>query len=165
MNDDLKASYICLKGIRDEEGLVLKAYPDPASGGEPWTIGYGHTGGISPGQTCTLQQAECWLLDDVEACEDIIREWVTVPVTQGMWDALVDFVFNMGPGLPGIKDGFVWLKSGLHSSLLNCLNDKAYEAASDQFLRWDRGGLPGLIARHQRQRELFLSQGFPVEAA
>ena len=40
--------------IRDHEGCELHAYPDPGSGGEPWTIGVGHTGGVKPGDTCTM---------------------------------------------------------------------------------------------------------------
>ena len=39
------------------EGLRTEAYPDPATGGDPWTIGYGHTNGTYPGETCTEGQA------------------------------------------------------------------------------------------------------------
>ena len=39
------------------EGISLIAYPDPATGGDPWTIGYGHTGGVKPGDTCTEAEA------------------------------------------------------------------------------------------------------------
>jgi lysozyme len=154
-------SMVGLKLIRDSEGCVLKAYPDPATGSDPWTIGYGHTGGVSPGDACTLQQAEEWLLDDVACCEDILKEWVETPLTQGMWDALVDFIFNLGPGQPGEKDGFVWLKSGRHSTLLNCLNEERYEAAAYEFPKWANPPLPGLVTRRAKERELFLSQGFP----
>lgn len=159
MNDGMRTSIVGLKLIRDSEGLVLHAYDDPKSGGEPWTIGYGHTGGVKPGETCTLEQAENWLQDDLEVCEGIIRQWVTKPLTQGMWDACVDFIYNMGPGAPGHKDGFVWLAGGAHSSLLRHINAGEYREAANEFPKWDVNGPPGLITRHQKQRDLFLSQG------
>ena len=51
--------------LRRWEGCRLAAYPDPASGGEPWTIGYGHTGpDVVPGLVISQQQAEAWLEAD-----------------------------------------------------------------------------------------------------
>lgn len=162
MNDGMKTSIIGLQLIRDSEGLRLTAYPDPATGGEPWTVGYGHTGGVQPGQTITLQEAENWLLDDVEACEEVIRHWVAEPLTQGMWDACVDFIFNIGPGQQGERDGFVWLRSGNHSSLLRYINAGNYTLAADEFPKWANPPLPGLVTRRSKERELFLSQGVDV---
>lgn len=56
--------------IKAHEGLRLDAYPDPASGGDPWTIGYGHTQGVEPGQRITQEQADAFLRDDVAWVED-----------------------------------------------------------------------------------------------
>ena len=46
--------------IREFEGLELTAYPDPGTGGEPYTIGYGHTGGVLPGDKITLAEPNCF---------------------------------------------------------------------------------------------------------
>jgi len=47
-----------LQLLKTWEGCILTAYPDPASGGDPWTIGYGHTGPeVSPGLTISQAQA------------------------------------------------------------------------------------------------------------
>ncbi|WP_369127544.1 lysozyme, partial [Xenorhabdus bovienii] len=54
----MKISNKGLEFIQQWEGLKLKAYPDPATGGIPWTIGYGHTKDVKPGQVITEQQAE-----------------------------------------------------------------------------------------------------------
>ena len=43
--------------IKQFEGYSSKAYPDPATGGAPWTIGYGTTNGVKPGMIITAEQA------------------------------------------------------------------------------------------------------------
>ena len=49
------------------EGLRLKAYPDPATGADPWTIGYGHTGlDVHPGKTITKAEALALLRSDMQ---------------------------------------------------------------------------------------------------
>jgi lysozyme len=58
-----------LPDLQRDEGLRLTAYPDPLSGGEPWTIGYGHTGDVVEGETCTEDQALDWLTTDVAFAE------------------------------------------------------------------------------------------------
>ena len=55
-----------LQLIKSWEGCRLCAYPDPASGGAPWTIGYGHTGPeVHQGLAISQQQAEAWLAEDI----------------------------------------------------------------------------------------------------
>ena len=55
-----------LQLIKSWEGCRLCAYPDPASGGAPWTIGYGHTGPeVHQGLAISQQQAEAWLAADI----------------------------------------------------------------------------------------------------
>ncbi|PHM58412.1 lysozyme [Xenorhabdus hominickii] len=61
----MKISENGLRFIQQWEGLKLKAYPDPATGGIPWTIGYGHTKGVKKGDVITEQQAEDFLHDDL----------------------------------------------------------------------------------------------------
>ena len=162
MNEGMKTSIVGLKLIRDSEGLRLNAYGDPATGGEPYTIGYGHTANVLSSDTITIQQAEEFLLDDVANCEAVILKWVGRPLTQAMWDALVSFIFNLGPGMPGVKDGFVWLASGRHSSMLQLINYGQYTEAADEFPKWANPPLPGLITRRAAEKKLFLSQGVPT---
>lgn len=155
MNENFRPSDVCLALTKESEGLRLKAYPDPKSGGEPWTIAYGHTKGVSPGMTCTVEQAEQWLKEDYDEVCAVIARWVTQPLEQRQGDAVADFIYNMGPGAPGVKDGFVWLRNGNHSTLLRKLNAGDMAGAALEFEKWDASGPPGLIIRHRRQRELF----------
>lgn len=107
------------------EGLKLTAYPDPGSvDGKPWTIGHGHTKGVKKGDTCTPAQAAAWLVDDLIVAADIVRRLVKAPVTQGQFDALTDFVFNIGE---------TQFKA---STLLRYVNNGNYSGARAQFPRW-----------------------------
>jgi GH24 family phage-related lysozyme (muramidase) len=86
--------------LKTWEGCRLSAYPDPASGGAPWTIGYGHTGAeVVPGLTITLEQAEAWLQSDAaEAAGFVNRLLSGVVLTAHQRDALISFCFNVGAG-------------------------------------------------------------------
>jgi lysozyme len=132
--------------IREFEGLRLKAYPDPASGGDPWTIGYGHTLDVEPGDTCTLEEAEQWLLDDCADAEVAILRHVKVPLSQGQLDALISFVFNLGAG------------NFAKSTLLRKLNAGDYVGAWQEFGRWNNAAgkvMPGLTRRRAAEAKLF----------
>src|SRR5579859_6602751 len=107
------------------EGCKLVAYQDQVG---VWTIGYGHTSGVHQGMTCTQQQAEQWLSDDTAAAEQDVNTHVAVPLTQGEFDALVDFAFNLGRGALN------------NSTLLKYLNQGEYSAAANEFEKWDRAG-------------------------
>lgn len=126
------------------EGLRLKAYQDSAG---VWTIGYGHTGrDVHAGLTITQQQASDLLLQDVGTAVTTVNRLVTVPLTQNQFDALVDFVFNVGSG------------NFAKSSLLRELNAGNTASAAAQFLAWDHtGGVmsPGLLRRRQAEKDLF----------
>jgi GH24 family phage-related lysozyme (muramidase) len=86
--------------LKTWEGCRLSAYPDPASGGAPWTIGYGHTGAeVVPGLTITQEQAEAWLEQDAaEAAGAVERLLSGVALTPRQRDALISFCFNVGAG-------------------------------------------------------------------
>ena len=86
--------------LKTWEGCRLSAYPDPASGGAPWTIGYGHTGvEVVPGLTIDQEQAEAWLKQDVaEAAGAVDRLLSGVTLTARQRDALISFCFNVGAG-------------------------------------------------------------------
>lgn len=137
-----------LDAITVREGIVLKAYPDPATGGEPWTIGVGHTGGVKPGDVITREQSDAFLRQDVRHCETAIRRLVNVPLTQGQFDALVSFIFNVGAG------------AFERSTMLRLLNRGDYDGAADEFLKWNRANgrvMPGLTKRRISERIQFLT--------
>src|SRR5690606_20728399 len=88
--------YISKQGlelIKQFEGLRLKAYKCPSG---IWTIGYGHTKGVYPGMTITEELADKFLVDDIWYFERDVESLVKVPLTQGQFDALVSFAFNVG---------------------------------------------------------------------
>jgi lysozyme len=121
------------------EGDVLTAYQDQAG---VWTIGYGHTGGVEPGQTITEDQAVAFLLSDVSNAVSCVNEVVEVVLTQPQFDALVDFTFNLGTGS---------LRS---STLLKDINAGNFPAAVSQFDLWDHcGGVVnnGLLRRRNAE--------------
>lgn len=133
---------------RASEGCVLKAYPDPGSGGDPWTIGFGHTAGVKPGMTCTRPEAVRWFEADNALAEAAVTRLVQVPLTQGQFDALTDFVFNLGEAR---------LKK---STLLRKLNAGDYDGAGREFPRWVHAGqkiLPGLVTRARGRVDLWTS--------
>lgn len=144
--------------IKGYEGLRLSSYRD--SGGI-WTIGYGHTGEVRAGQTISELTALTLLQADVMECEALLYRIVEVPLNQGQFDALVSFLFNVGPGKVGVKSGLRYLKSGSPSTLLRLLNAGLYQEAAEQFPLWAYAGgqrLPGLLRRRREEQSLFLSE-------
>lgn len=128
-----------------EEGVRLTAYQDQVG---VLTIGYGHTHGVTEGMTCSQEQAEKWLQEDIASAEAAVNTYVHVPLTQGEFDALTDFVFNLGSG------------SLLHSTLLTLLNKGDREGAAKEFEKWDHAGgkvVAGLLRRRQEEEKEFLS--------
>lgn len=142
------------------EQCVLHAYPDPKTGGAPWTCGWGSTGSdIGPGTVWTQEQADARFDQYVAESERIVNAAVRVPLTQAQFDSLVSIVSNVGPGSPD-KDGIVRLKNGQPSTLLRLLNAGDYAGAADQFLRWVSPGSnveAGLRLRRTAERARFLA--------
>lgn len=129
--------------IKSFEGLRLSAYKCPA---DVWTIGYGTTAGVKQGQTITKERAEELLREDVRRFEDQVLRLVKMPLTQGQFDALTSFVYNLGAG------------NLSNSTLLRLLNAGDYDGAAAQFERWNKAGgkvLAGLIRRRAAERALF----------
>lgn len=126
-------------------GFARKAYK--CSGGV-WTIAWGHTRGVKEGDTCTAEQADAYLLDDVAFAEGAVNRLVEVPLTQPQFDALVCLVFNIGAG------------AFAGSTLLRLLNAGDYTGAANQFPRWNKSKgviLNGLVARRADEKALFLT--------
>jgi lysozyme len=128
------------------EAKRLSAYiPRP---GDVPTIGYGHTRGVKMGDVCTDEQAVAWLQEDYVICEKDVNDHVNIPLTQGEFDALVDFCFNLGG------------RSLNNSTLLRLLNAGEYKLAAHEFERWDMAGgkhMAGLLRRRLAEEALFNS--------
>lgn len=130
--------------IKHFEGLRLRAYQCSAN---VWTIGFGHTTGVRPGDVITSEQADEFLRQDVAEAERAVSRFVRVPLTQFQFDALVSFVFNLG------------VENFRTSTLLKKLNVGHYDSAVQEFGRWIHAGgkiLPGLVRRRAAERALFL---------
>lgn len=158
MPNRLRASEACIVSLKVSEGFKSTAYWDQY--GCCWTIGYGETESVKPGMKWTEAEADTKIRHRLAYFEDIVNDHVTVQLTQGQFDALVHFVYNVGPGAKGVKDGFVTLKSGQMSTMLRALNAGNFRLAADEFPKWNRSGgvvLPGLVTRRKHEREWFLA--------
>ena len=125
------------------EGCKLVAYQDSVG---VWTIGYGHTKGVYEGMTITQEQAEQMLLDELKEYESYVDDLVTVPLNQNQFDALVVWVYNLGP------------TNFRKSTLLKELNTGNYQAVPIEIKRWNKAGgqvLEGLIKRRKAEANLF----------
>lgn len=139
--------------IKQFEGCAKKrpdgkfeAYPDPGTGGDPWTIGWGSTGkDIRKGLIWTQAQCDERFARHVqEFVRDVNTALAGAPTTQNQFDALVSFHYNTG---------------AIHKATLTKLHRAGkFDAAAAEFLRWNRAGgriLPGLTRRRQAEAALY----------
>lgn len=141
--------------IKYFETCSLKAYPDPGTGGEPWTIGWGHTGReVRPGVVWTQERCDEQFDIDVSQFERDVDSLVTVGIDQGHFDALVSFAYNVGSDIDADD-----IAEGLgDSTLLKKLNAGDYDGAALEFPKWCRAGgrvLLGLQRRRWAEQALF----------
>ena len=135
--------------IKKFEGIRLKSYICPAG---VLTIGYGHTGSdVYPNQQITEEEAEKLLWKDTESAQQTVSSFVQAKINQNEYDALVSFVFNVGP------TAFV------NSTLLRLLNHGAdRKVVAAEFDRWVKAGsdqpVPGLVRRREAEKALFLEK-------
>ena len=129
--------------IMQFEGCRLRAYKCPAG---VWTIGYGSTKGVKEGMVITEQEAFARLMNDMQEAGATVEKFVTVPLNDNQFAALVSFVFNVGSG------------NFRGSTMLKMINSRQYLVAAEQFGRWNKAGnqvLPGLTRRRAAERALF----------
>ena len=137
----LKTGQAGIDLIKKYEGCRLDAYKCPAG---VWTIGYGHTGGVQPGQKITQAQAEAILIADLEKFErKVYALYDKYRWTQNEFDALVSFAFNIGS-----------------IDQLTAGGTRSREVIAEKMLLYNKETgkvLSGLTKRRQEERALFLN--------
>ena len=132
--------------IAKYEGCRLEAYKCPAG---IWTIGYGHTAGVQPGQTLPSKEAAKALLKEdlkkygghVNSC--VKNGHISFPLNQNQFDALTSFCYNCGSG-----------------TLQKLVSGRDAATVAEKLLLYNKGGgkvLPGLVKRREEERALFIS--------
>ncbi|MFN9610779.1 MAG: glycoside hydrolase family protein [bacterium] len=150
--------------IAEFEGFVDHAYPDPASGGEPWTIGYGFTSldgrPVQPGDTLSRAEADAQLLSGVNACARhlaaLIPYWSAMALDQRC--ALISFAWNLGEDFYG-SSGF--------DTISRCLQQRDWNGVPNALLLYCDPGTAvsaGLLRRRQAEAALW-QQGLASQAA
>jgi GH24 family phage-related lysozyme (muramidase) len=144
----MRPSAACLKLIQSFEGCKLTAYPDPGSGGDPWTIGWGSTGpNIKRGTVWTQEQADARFAEHVEEFAAKVRALIGAsPTKQHQFDALVSIAYNIGTGnLSG-------------STLLRKHKAGDYAGAAAEFAKWNKAAgkvMNGLTRRREAEAALY----------
>lgn len=141
----MKASVDAYELIKQFEGLRLEAYLCPAG---IWTIGYGHTSGVSPNSFITIQEADEYLHRDVAAIEMQLNK-LNLSLRQCQWDAIVSFVFNVGIG--NFKASTLLAKIRINPDDNSII---------DEFLRWvytNGKVMRGLQKRRLTEMKLYFS--------
>lgn len=145
-----------IKIIKEFEGVHLSAYPDPLSGGDPWTIGYGTTrysGGVpvKRGDRITMIEADMLLRLEIDRIHDKLRS--TVPHWKVMDDnqrsALVSFAYNLGSGFYGAQ-GF--------ETISRCLRERNWEDVPAALQLYRNPGTTveaGLLRRRRAEGQLW----------
>jgi lysozyme len=132
------------------EGFIPTAYLDTIANPPVFTIGYGHTHNVRPGQVVTEAEARKLLAADLRDAVRAVTTKVKVKLTVRQRIAVISAVFNIGPGL----------LEGTH--FIEALNAKRYTEAANRLLEWDHAGgvvVEGLRNRREAERWLFLHEG------
>ena len=143
--------------IKGWEACRLSAYADI---GGVWTIGFGHTGNVRPGDTITREQADALFLEDLAPVVKALNRWLTWPnVKQCEFDAFCSLAYNIGLGMPGRSGGFK------DSTVLKRYNFQgAGSDTSEAFLWWDKVNgqtSQGLLNRRKAEQSMFLGNPAP----
>lgn len=144
---EMKPSPKCVELVAEFEGCQLKAYRCPAG---VWTIGYGHTEDVKPGDRLpSKKEAQLLLLKDLERYAEYVNRLIAdktimFSVNQNRFDALTSFVYNCGPG-----------------NLRTLVQNRDAETVAQKMLLYNKGGgkvLAGLSRRRRAERKLFLTK-------
>lgn len=148
-NLDWPIAYEAVLEIARSEGCKLKAYRCPA--GIP-TIGWGHTGGVKMGDTCTQEQADAWFAIDLSVFADSVQRALKRDASENEMGAMVSLAYNIGAA------GFD------KSTVLKRHNEGDRQSAARAFALWNKARIngvlqvvDGLTSRRAREAALYLS--------
>jgi len=133
------------------EGIRQTAYPDPATGGKPWTVCYGRAYGVTPGEHHSLDECKAMLLQDLTTYSQGVIGCTQVPLSDGQLVALTSFAYNVGVG------------TACRSPVVRLINQGHTRAGCNALMGYNRAAgivFPGLTRRRMKERELCL-QGVP----
>ena len=137
----MKTSNYAIESIKQFEGCKLTAYKCPAN---VWTIGYGHTKNVTSGMKITQVEANNFIKSDILPIEMFLNK-LKINLKQGQYDALIDFMFNLG------------ISKFKNSTLYKLIKAKSSdEKICAEFMKWIHSGkkvLPGLVKRRQWECE------------
>lgn len=145
-NSNMSISNSGVDLVAKYEGCRLEAYRCPAG---VWTIGYGHTHGVKPGDRMpSVEVAKTLLKQDLQKYGNYVNTArkngaISFPLSQGQFDALTSFCYNCGNG-----------------NLLKLVKGRDAKTIADKMLQYNKGGgreLAGLTRRRNEERNLFLS--------
>jgi lysozyme len=159
----LKVSKEAIEGIKKDEGVRTKPYRCPAL---LWTVGVGHV--IDPNhirvkfderkniplpsewdRVLSMAEVDAILAQDLSTFERGVLRLCPSGLTQGRFDALVSFSFNVGLG-------------NLQRSTIRMKHNRGdFEGAAESFMAWTKAGgkeLPGLVKRRKHERALYESE-------
>jgi lysozyme len=143
----MTATHVSPRGralIKQFEGFREHAYQDVVG---VWTIGYGFTRGVAPGQHMTPQQAEARLITELLGYEQAVLSGCTLEPNQNQLDAMCSLAWNIGIA------GF------LRSTVLRAHNRGDFQSASRAFGLWNKAGgreWAGLTRRRAAEAALYL---------
>jgi len=141
----------CRALVQQFEGCRLVAYPDPGTGGDPWTIGWGHTGSeVKQGLIWTQQQADTALAADLQDAHGTMLQILPMASTYSgpRQAALTSWIYNIGAAAAASSTLRKRLAAGEDPALV----------VREELPRWNKGGsgvLPGLVRRRAAEVELF----------
>lgn len=140
----MKINQAGLNIVKEFEGLCLSSYKCPAG---VWTIGYGHTEGVTRGMQITKEEAEDLLRHDLQLFENGVKRFIgDAPTNENQFSAFVSLAYNIGIGAFGKSSALREHKSG------------NYELAANKIMLWNKAGgkvLAGLIRRRKAESKLY----------
>lgn len=135
--------------IKRFEGCRLVSYPDPGTGGKPWTIGWGSTGyDVKEGLIWTQEQADSRLLSDLDILAVRMSKLISPALADNEFAALMSLAYNIGVG------------NFASSTLLKMINKGDVEEAAEEFVKWNKSAgkvMDGLTLRRKAEKVLYLS--------
>lgn len=137
-----------VKFVGNFEGCRLHSYQDIVG---VWTIGYGHINGVKRGDVWTQAKADATLTSELQAFGNQVGKLLKVVVNQNQFDALTSFAYNLGS------------QALASSTLLQHVNAKQFDKAADEFLKWNKARVNGVLQpvqgltnRRTDERTLFM---------